>query len=165
MLYFLYNFKFVAVLGDAILWLHVRITSTHWFRGITVFNISLYVLLNALECQLMCLFKERVKFLTSLLFFFNLSDIFIELENVSFAKELRHWQTDFNIGHDTLCYISYSRRNINVWHLSSNPVGYSSFIFTKNQKFRLLRPACEVDCVSKPSDDYNVTVGTAAYES
>jgi len=35
----------------------------------------------------------------------------------------------------------------------------------KNQSFRLLRPACEVDFLSKPSDDYTVTVDTAAYES
>jgi len=85
-----------------------EMTSTHWFPGITVFKISLNVLLNALECQLVCLFKEHFNCSTSGLFF-NLFDIFIELRYVSFAKELRHRQTDFNIGHDTLCCTSYSR--------------------------------------------------------
>lgn len=55
--------------------------------------------------------------------------------------------------------------NINVRHFNRNPVGYNAFIFTKNQNFRLLRSACEVDFLSKPSDDYTVTVDTAAYES
>ena len=42
-------------------------------------------------------------------------------------------------------------------------MGYNAFIFTKNQNLCLLRPACEVDCVSKPSDDYTVTADTAVY--
>lgn len=81
-------------------------TSTHWFPGITVFRISLNVILNALECHLMCIFKEHVK-CSTLGFFFNLFDIFIELRYVSFAKKLRHWHTNFNIGHEALCRTSY----------------------------------------------------------
>jgi len=44
-------------------------------------------------------------------------------------------------------------------------VGYNALIFTKNQNLHLLRPACEVGFLSKPSDDYTLTVDTAAYES
>jgi hypothetical protein len=135
------------VFGDAILWLLVQMITTHRFPGIPFFKISLKVLLNALECQLMCLLKEMFDFGTSFFFLKKLVRHFCWVRLCLVCKGIETPANRLHCWpHHIVLYIIFTN-NINVWHLSRNPVGYTAFIFSKHKNVRLFRPACEVNCV------------------